>query len=691
MKNYSMNQIRNVVLLGHGGCGKTTISEAMLYVSGQVKRQGKVDDGNTVSDYDPEEVKRKVSINTSIIPIEWKDHKINILDTPGYFDFVGEVKQAVRAADSAIIVVSAKSGVEVGTEKAWDYAEEAGLPKMIFINGMDDEHANMNQILEDLREKFGKSIAPFQVPFKENGRFAGFVNVVKMEGRRFVNGTVEPCEVPAGMDDEIAPVRNMILEAVAETSEELMEKYFNEEEFTPEEIDKALHSGVLDGSIVPVLCGSAIDTLGVRVLLNSILSYMPSPAEAKSSVEGKNPKTGETETRKVDENEPTSVFVFKTIVDPYIGRLSIFKVCSGVLKADSVLLNGKKDVEEKLSHIYVLKGKEQIEVSQLCAGDIGAVAKLQETMTGDTLSDLKKPIVYPEIEFPESLLMMAVFPKGKGDEDKMSAGLNRLMEEDPTFRVSLNKETLEQIMYGIGDQHLDVIVSKLKAKYKVEVELKAPTIPYRETIKAKVKVQGKHKKQTGGHGQYGDVWMEFEPSGDLNVPYVFEEKIFGGAVPKQYFPAVEKGLQESVKNGVLAGYPVVGLKATLVDGSYHPVDSSEMAFKMATSIAFKEGLKKAKPVILEPIVRVTVTVPDEYMGDVIGDLNKRRGKILGMNPKGKYQVVDAEVPLAEMYKYATDLRSMTQARGSFTMEFDRYEEAPMDVQEKVIEARKKEA
>ncbi|WP_058486241.1 elongation factor G [Defluviitalea phaphyphila] len=689
MKNYNMNQIRNTILLGHGGCGKTTISEAMLYVAGQIKRQGKVEEGNTVSDYDSEEIRRKVSINTSIIPIEWKGYKINILDTPGYFDFVGEVKQALRAADSAIIVVSAKSGVEVGTEKAWEYTEKEKLPKMIFVNGMDDENANLTKILEQLKEKFGKSIAPFQVPIKEGGKFVGFVNVVKMEGRRFVDGSVKSCPVPEGMEDEINPVRDMILEAVAETSEELMEKYFNEEEFTQEEIKEALHTGVLDGSIVPVLCGTALNHTGIEVLLNSIINYMPSYSESKGSLEGENPKTKEIEERKCDEKEAASMFVFKTIVDPYIGRLSIFKVCSGIIKADNILYNGKKDLEEKISHLYVLKGKEQIEVSELRAGDIGAVAKLRNTMTGDTLSDISKPIIYPEIEFPQSLMNMAVFPKGKGDEEKMSSGLQKLMEEDPTLHVFLNKETHEEIIYGIGEQHLDVIINKLKSKFKIEVELLPPTIPYRETIKGKVKVQGKHKKQSGGHGQYGDVWMEFEPSGDLEVPFVFEEKIFGGAVPKQYFPAIEKGLQECVKHGVLAGYPVVGLKATLVDGSYHPVDSSEMAFKIATAIAFKEGLLKAKPVILEPIVKVVVTVPDEYMGEIIGDINKRRGKILGMNPKGKYQEVEAEVPMSEMFRYATDLRSMTQDRGSFIMEFARYEEAPHDVQQKVIEERKK--
>lgn len=691
MKNYSANQIRNVVLLGHGGSGKTTITEAILYAAGVNNRQGKVEEGNTVSDYDPEEIRRKVSINTAMIPIEWEGCKINLLDTPGYFDFIGEVKQAARAADAAVIVVSAHSGVEVGTEKSWEYAEELKLPKMIFVNGMDDEHGSLHKILEDLRERFGKGIAPLQVPIKENGHFAGFVNIVRMKGRKFVKDHLEDCEIPRELYEEINPIREMILEAVAETDETLMEKYFNEEEFTLEEIQTAIHQGVLDGSIVPVLCGSALQNIGIQVLLNSILKYMPSPVEEHMSIKGQRPDTNEELERKCDEKEPVCAFVWKTIADPYVGRLSIFRMYSGILRKDTVLYNPKKDAAEKISHLYLLRGKEQIEVEELRAGDIGAVAKLQNTGTSDTLCDREAPIVLPDIEFPTSLMTMAVVPKGKGDEEKISTALHRLLEEDPTLRLENNVETHQELIYGIGEQHLDVVVSKLKNKFKIEVDLITPIVPYREMIKSKVKIQGKYKKQSGGHGQYGDVWMEFEPSGDLAKTYVFEEKVFGGAVPRQYFPAVEKGIQECIIHGVLAGYPVVGLKATLVDGSYHPVDSSEMAFKVATSLAYKEGLVKASPALLEPIARVAVLVPEEYMGDIIGDLNKRRGRIMGMNPVERKQEIVAEVPMSEMFRYATDLRSMTQGRGSFTMGFERYEEAPSDVAQKVIEERKKEA
>ncbi|NLL71210.1 MAG: elongation factor G [Epulopiscium sp.] len=689
MKNYMTEQIRNIVLMGHSGAGKTTLTEAMLQVAGITKRRGKIEEGNTVSDYDPEEIRRHASINTSILPLEWEEAKLNILDTPGYFDFVGEVKQAVQVADGALIVVSGKSGVEVGTEKAWEYAEEMNLSKMIFVNGMDEETANMGKVLEQLKNKFGKSIAPFQVPIRENEKFVGFVNVVKMEGRRYVDGKVITCDVPEHMSDEVAVVRNMILEAVAETDEELLEKYFNEEPFTLEEIQDALRKGILDGSIVPVLCGSAIYNKGIQVLLHSLVKYMPSLKDHQPTMVVEDITTHEPHQIRCDSSEPLTAFVFKTIVDPYVGRLSLFKVYSGVFKADSNVYNANKDCMERVSQIYMLRGKEQIPVSQLQAGDIGAIAKLQETGTGDTLCVKNRAVLFPAIVFPESLMTMAIMPK-KGDEDKLSTGLQRLLEEDLTMRILIDPDTKESLLSGIGEQHLDVIVNKLKAKFKLEVELMPPKVPYRETIKKKVKVQGKHKKQSGGHGQYGDVHMEFEPSGDLEKPYVFEEKIFGGAVPKQYFPAVEKGIQESVRSGILAGYPVVGLKATLVDGSYHPVDSSEMAFKIATSLAFKEGMKKANPVILEPIAAVTVMIPDEYLGDIIGDLNKRRGRILGMHPKNNGQEVVAEVPLAEMFKYATDLRSMTQGRGSYTLKFERYEKVPSDIQLKVIEAKKQE-
>lgn len=681
MKVYSTDQVRNIVLLGHGGVGKTTVAEAMAYEAGMTKRKGKITDKNTIGDFDSEETKRGFTIAASMLPIEWDNNKINVLDTPGYFDFEGEVNQCIRVADGALIVVSGRSGVEVGTEKAWEQSE--GLPRMIFVNGMDEDSASMVKVLEELKAKFGKSVAPFQVPIKEDGHFVGFVNVVKMQGRRFVKDHVEKCDIPESMLDEIAPVREMILEAVAETDEELMEKYFNEEEFTLEEIQTALHNGILQGEIVPVLCGSGINDTGIQVLMNSILKYIPNVSEIHGATVAKNQDGEEVEVNCVD-TEPVSAFVFKTIADPFIGKISLFKVMSGVLKTETPIINANKDEGERLNHIYVLKGKEQIEVKELHAGDIGAVSKLNLTNTGDTLCDKTRPLVFAPISYPESLMALAIEPKSKGDEDKISTGLHRLMDEDQTIRLVNDHEMHQQLLYGIGEQHLDVVISKLKNKFKVEVDLIPPKVAYRETIKGKCKVQGKHKKQSGGHGQYGDVHIEFEPSGDLGSPFVFEEKVFGGSVPRNYFPAVEKGLQESVLKGSLAGYPVVGIKATLVDGSYHPVDSSEMAFKIATTVAFKKGMEEAKAIILEPIASINVIVPDDYMGDIIGDLNKRRGRVLGMVPAKGKQEIQAEVPMAEMFSYPTELRSMTGGRGYFTMEFNRYEEAPHEVQEKVI-------
>jgi len=690
MKVYSSEDIRNIVLLGHGGSGKTTLVEAMAHEVGITKRQGKVEEGNTISDFDKEEVKRGFSINTSCVPIEWQDCKINVLDAPGFFDFVGETKQATRVADSAIIVVSGKSGVEVGTEKAWEYADEMNIPRMVFVTDMDDDNSDLTKVLEQLKENFGKCIAPFHVPIREGEHFVGFVNVVKMEGRKFVKDHVEQCDIPDDMKDEVEAVREMILEAVAESSEELMEKYFEGTPFTLDEIQDAIHQGVIDGSIVPVLIGSGVNNTGVQVLLNSIIKYMPSPKEEHTSVMGEHPDTGEEIEVICDQNQPTTALVFKTIIDPYIGKLSLFRVYSGSVKADSQLLNTNTDEMERIAHVYMLRGKEQIEVSEVRAGDIGAIAKVIDVSTGDTLCDKERPVKLKGIDYPESLAYRAIVPKAKGDEEKIGSGIHRLMEEDPTIKLVLDHENHQELLYGVGGQHLDVVISKLESKFKVQVDLKKPRIPYRETIKKKVQVRGRHKKQSGGHGQYGDVVMEFEPSGDMEKPYIFEEKIVGGAVPKNYFPAVDKGLAESVKKGILAGYPVVGIKATLIDGSYHPVDSSEMAFKIAAQNAFKDATTQANPTLLEPIASVTVVVPDSYMGDIIGDLNKRRGRVLGMNPvKGKQEIM-AEVPMGEMYGYSTDLRSMTQGRGMFTQKFERYEEAPREVQEKVIADRETE-
>ncbi len=690
MKNYSASEIRNVVVLGHSGCGKTSIVEAALNIAGVTSRLGKVTDGNTVSDYDQEETKRHVSINTSVIPVEWLDSKINFLDTPGYFDYVGEVKEALSAADIALIVLNAKSGIEVGTEKAWEFASSLNLPKIIFVNGMDDENADFDKVVEDLKRVFGKSIAPLQAPFKENDKFAGFVNAIKKEGRRFVNGRTSDCEMPDHMADIVHNLHLMICEAVAETSDELMEKFFAEEPFTIEEIDSGIKQGLSDGSVTPVFCGAATTTMGVRVLMNSIVSYCPPAAELCKEIDAFDYKTGNPVKIKCEEKESLSAFVFKTIADPYVGRLTIFRVLSGVIHKDTPLYNPRTDFVEKAGHLYVLRGKEQIEVDELRAGDIGAIAKLQNTATTDTLCYKDKQYSIKRIEFPESLYSMAITPNGKGDEDKLAQAISKLLEEDKTVKFEINTETHQSILSTVGDSQMDVLISKLKNKYKIDVTASTPIVPYREMIKGKSKVQGKYKKQSGGHGQYGDVHMEFEPSGDTSSSYIFEEKIFGGSVPRQYFPAVEKGIQECVKAGPLAYYPVVGIKCTLVDGSYHPVDSSEMAFKMATVLAFKDGFMKAKPTILEPIAHVVVSVPDDYTGDIMGDMNKRRGKILGMGKKGTKQEITAEAPLAEMFRYSTELKSMTQGRGSFTMAFDRYEEAPNDIQQKVIEARKKE-
>ncbi len=686
MKVYETKNIRNIALLGHGGAGKTTLCESMLYAAGMLSRLGKVDSGNTVSDFEQEEIKRRCSIRTSIIPIEWKSYKLNVLDTPGYFDFVGGVKEALSVADSAMIVLRGSAGVEVGTEKVWEYAEEADIPKMLYITEMDAQNVDIEKILLDCKAKFGTSIAPIQVPWYEEDKFIGYVHVLKMIGRRFDSGKVVTCPLPEHLKEKVESIRTMILEAVAETDEVLMEKYFAEEEMSEEEIEVAYKKGVLEKQIVPVLCGSALNGIGVSVLMDTIISLFPAPNEGHKA----NAIVSETEVIEevaCSNKEKTSLFVFKTLVDPFIGKFSLFKVRTGQIKMDDSLVHYQSGETERLSHLYVLSGKEQHEVPIFYAGDIGAVSKLKNPRTGDTLAEKSFNKAYCPIEFPKGVVKKAIFPTGKGDEEKMSSCLYKLMAEDHTFSIEFNKETHETVITAIGEQQIDVILSMLKSKFKVDVYLQNPTTPYRETIKSKANVRGKHKKQSGGHGQYGDVVMEFEPSGDLEMPFVFEEKIFGGSVPKQYFPAVEKGLEESVSKGILAGYPVVGVKAILLDGSYHPVDSSEMAFKMATTVAFKEGMTKAKPTLLEPIAHVEITVPEVYTGDIMGDMKKRRGRMIGMEVKGRKQMIIAEIPLSELYTYATDVRSMTQGRGEVSYHFERYEEAPSDIQDKVIQAR----
>ena len=692
MDVYGTKQIRNVVLLGHGGAGKSTVAEALAYLTGVTKRMGKVSDGNTISDYDKEEIKRQFSISTTMVPIEYQGAegkvKINLLDTPGYFDFVGEVEEAVSVADAAIIVVNCKAGIEVGTEKAWELCEEYRLPRIIFVTNMDDDHASFSELILKLEKQFGRKIAPFQVPIRENEKFVGFVNAVKMEGRRFTNlSDYEECEIPEYTKKNLGIIRDALIEAVAETSEEYMERYFSGEEFTQDEIYTAVQTNVCQGNIVPVMMGSGINCQGFHALLNAIDRYFPSPDEAGECI-GVDVSNGERFTAKYNDEVSLSAKVFKTVVDPFIGKYSLMKICTGVLKPDSTIYNVNKDAEEKIAKVYVLRGKEVIEVPELKAGDIGAVAKLAVTQTGDTIALRTAPIVYHKPKISTPYTYMRYTAKTKGDEDKISSALSKLMEEDLTLRAVNDAENRQSLLYGIGDQQLEVVVSKLLSRYKVEVELSKPKFAFRETIRKKVEAPGRYKKQSGGHGQFGDVKMSFEPSGDLETPYVFEEKVFGGAVPKNYFPAVEKGVQECCVKGPLAAYPVVGIKATLLDGSYHPVDSSEMAFKMAATLAFKKGFMEAGPVLLEPIASLKVVVPDKYTGDVMGDLNRRRGRVLGMNSLhgGKQEIV-ADVPVSELYGYNTDLRSMTGGIGVYSYEFSRYEQAPGDVQKKEVEAR----
>ena len=672
MKVYRTDEIRNVVLLGHGGSGKTSLVEAMAYVSGATNRLGTIDGGNTISDFDKEEQKRKFSTSTSLVPIEWEKAKINILDTPGYFDFVGEVEEAVSAADAAVIVVSGKAGVQVGTEKAWELCDKYNLPRMVYVTEMDVDDASFRQVVADLTEKYGKVIAPHFAPIRENEKLVGYVNVIKNAARRYTGlGMKEQYEIPEYSKPNLQLYREKLLEAVAETSEAFMERYFEGDEFSVEEIRSAMRTEVMNGDIVPVAMGSNIQAQGVANLLSDIVRFFPSPEYRECA--GLNRKTNEIFVANYDFAMPKSAYVFKTMVDPFIGKYSFVKVCSGVLKGDDLLYNAESDAEAKAGKIYTLIGNKPVEVSELFAGDIGAIAKLGTTKTGDTLSTKNTPISYGKTEYSKPYTYMKYVVKTKGDEDKVSQALSRMMAEDVTLKAVNDSENRQSLIYGMGDQHLEVVVSKLEDRYKVGITLEQPKVAFRETIRKNSDVDTKYKKQSGGHGQYGHVKMRFEPSGDLETPYVFEEEVVGGAVPKNYFPAVEKGLQESVLKGPLAGYPVVGVKAVLYDGSYHPVDSSEMAFKTAT------------------IATLKVKVPDDYTGDVMGDLNKRRGRVLGMDPvAGGYQIITADIPMTGLFGYCTTLRSMTGGRGTYSYEFARYEQAPADVQEKEIKARAEE-
>ena len=686
MKDYNYKKLRNVGLMGHGATGKTSLAEALLFYTNNTDRLGKIEEGNTVMDYEQEEKRRGISLSTSVASFEENDTKINIVDMPGYFDFQGEVSQGMRAVDIATIVVCAVSGVQVGTEKAWDYCEKIKLPRAFFINKMDRENADFDKTLEEMKNSFGMSIVPIQYPIGKESNFTGIVNVISKTAVRYNPKTakVESIDIPDELIDKIEECKQMIMEAVAETDEELLDKYLNDGELCDKDIYSGLIKGCAQGEIAPVLCGSASKVIGIKSMIDSIVQCFPSPEHALPQ-KAINLSNNEEVFIKVDENKPFSALVFKTIADPFVGKISLFRVMTGKVKGELTVLNPNKEKQEKLNHLFFMKGKNQIQTQEIVAGDIGAVSKLQYTATGDTLCSEDFKVMYDKINLPNAVMPMAILPKAKGDEEKISLSLSKLMEEDPVFKIERDVENAETIIWGLGETHLEVIASRIKSKFGADVILQEPKVPYRETIKGTSDVQGKHKKQSGGHGQYGDVKIKFEPRQDGELDLEFVDKVVGGAVPRNFIPAVEKGLRECISNGVLAGYPVVGLKATLYDGSYHPVDSSEMAFKVAASIAYKKGLEAAKPILLEPIMNVKILVPDSYMGDVMGDINKRRGRVIGMEPEGKVQKISAEIPMAEMFSYATDLRSMTQARGNFTSEFLRYDEVPANEVGKILD------
>ncbi|WP_138205902.1 elongation factor G [Haloimpatiens lingqiaonensis] len=687
MKNYQTKNLRNVAVVGHSGAGKTSLAEALLYYSNVTDRLGRIEEGNTVCDYDSEEKRRKISISTAIAPFQWENTKINIVDVPGYFDFEGEMLEGLRAADIAMIAVSGVSGIQVGTEKAWDYMSKNNLPRAFFINKLDRENSSFEKVLGDLKEKFGISVVPVQYPIGTEENFKGLINVISRVARIFNPKThaMEKAEIPEELIEKVDECKNMIIEAVAETDEKLLDKYFNEGTLSDDEIYHGLIKGCAEGEITPVMCGSAYIGIGMNTLLEDIVECFPSPEETRPHMAIDLKDNTEKEIQ-VNENLPFSAFVFKTIADPFVGKLSLFRVITGKAKPDSTVYNSSKDKHEKIGSMYFIRGKEQVQTQEVIAGDIGAVAKLQYTGTGDTLCDENFKIKYRGIEFPKPMLSKAVFTTSKGDEDKISSGLNKLLEEDPTFKISRDTENAETIISGLGSTHLEIITSKLKNKFGVGIELRNPKIPYRETIRNIADVQGKHKKQSGGHGQYGDVKIKFEPRNDGEDELQFVDQVVGGVVPRQYIPAVEKGLRECIQHGVLAGYPVIRLKATLHDGSYHTVDSSEMAFKIAASLAYKKGLKEAQSVLLEPVMHVEITIPEEFMGDIMADVNKKRGRILGMESNGNKQKIVAEIPQAELLDYSTDLRSMTGGKGNFLMEFERYEEVPSLEASKIIAA-----
>jgi len=684
---HTANSIRNICLLGHSGSGKSALAESLLYMTGAIDRIGKNADGNTVCDFDPEEIRRHISISTSVVPLDYKNVRINVLDTPGAFDFAGATVEALRAADAAILVISAKDGITVGFEKAWKYCQERNMPRFIYISKVDEDNSDYNATFEALREKYGNKIAPIVVPIWDgNRKVTGIIDVLNKRAYEMQNLKRVEIAVPEGKEEVISDFNYALMEAVAETDEELMDKFFNEEPFTYAEMIKGLHQGVKDLSMFPVLCGSGVTCLGSLMLMDHIIDLLPNPVEG--NYHKATTADGTTEEFVVSPGGVPSAFVWKTVSDQY-GKYSFIKVLSGTITSDTALVNARTGETEKLGRLYSMCGKKATEVKELSCGDIGAIGKMDKVKTGDTLCDARKVVSLKGLPYAPACYSMAISPKTKGQEDKVAAGLHRLNEEDPSFYVVNNAETKQVVVSGAGDQHLDVLVAKLKSRFGVDAVLDTAKVAYREKIKKTVQAHGRHKKQTGGSGQFGDVWVRFEPQEEQDE-MIFAEEVFGGSVPKNFYPAVEKGIQEAVQKGPLAGYPMVGLKAVLYDGSYHPVDSNEMAFKLAAILAFKEAMPNAAPTLLEPIGSLAVTVPEAYVGDVMGDLSKRRGRPMGMNPDADGNtVVEAEVPMAEMGSYAIDLRAMTQARGSFTLEFVRYEEVPKANQQKIIDDAKK--
>lgn len=696
MTKIDVDKVRTFAVVGHGDSGKTSLTEALLYDSNMITRLGKIEQGNTVADYDPKETKRGITINSSLAYLNWKNSTFNIIDTPGYLDFIIDTKTSLRVVDTALIVVCGVSGVEVQTEKVWDYTEEFALPKVFFINKIDRERADFERTSQMIKDYFGQNAVPVQLPIGSEESFEGVVDLLKMKAYYFTTDSegksqMEEKDIPDDIKEKASDLRQKMIEAVAENNDEVLMKYLEGEELTQEEILTCLRGGIIDRKVFPVLCGSATKNIGIELLLDFIKDYFPSPVDLPE-IEVKDLKEQkEIKIKRSLQDSPFSALVFKTVADPYVGNLTYFRVFSGELNSDSTVYNSTHDIENKVAKIYRMQGKEQTAVAKVTPGGIGAIAKLKKTNTGDTLCDKEHPIEFTKVGYPEPIMKLAITPKSKGDEDKLSIAINRIVEEEPTIQVYRDEDTGETIIAGMGESHLDVVIETMETKFGVEIEKSTPKVGYKETIRNKVQAEGKYKKQSGGRGQYGHCFVEFEPQ-ERGNGFEFVDKIVGGVIPKQYRPAVEKGIVEAMKKGVVAGYPTVDIKAILYDGSYHTVDSSEMAFKVAGSMAFKKGAAEANPVLLEPIYTLTVTIPKDYMGDIIGDLNSKRGKIMGMDEdeKGK-QLIKAQVPQAEIFRYSIDLRSITQGRGTYTMKFSHYEEVPSQIAQDIIEQAKRES